>query len=120
MNRDVFTYFLVVWVMMSWPVWLLGGFTCFLVWRLSKNWHPLAQLLTRSFLVALTVTPTFFGGHPPGMGPAIYIFRYESPDHWLAGGIFPIFVGWLVVFSNPIFIVLVRSIYDWVSQRVLR
>ena len=108
-------YYLVTLVVTSWPVWLIGGVSCLVLWRVSKNWHPLAQLLSRSFLMALTFTPSFFKGHPPVLAPAFYAFQYES-DRWLTKGVLPILVGWLLIFAIPVAVALVQSACERASR----
>jgi hypothetical protein len=112
MSLGALIYYLVILVMTAWPVWLIGGVSCLVLWHVSKSWHPFAQLLSRSFLMALTFTPSFFEGHPPALAPAIYAFFYEASEEWLPKGIFPILVGWLVIFSIPVVIVLVQTVYE--------
>jgi len=78
MNIDTLIWCLLVVPAMSWPVWLVGGVGYVVLWRVSKNWHWLNKFLARTFLVALTIAPAFFGGHPPGFGPAVYIFLLQA------------------------------------------
>ena len=109
MNIDTLIWCLLVIPVMSWPVWLVGGVGCVVVWRVSKSWHWLNKFLARTFLVALTIAPAFFGGHPPGFGPAVYIFYYKPPEYWLSSGVVPIFVTWIITLAIGVLTVLLRS-----------
>src|SRR4051812_7413887 len=102
MDSEALKYLAVVFVMTSWPVWLAGGVACVVVWRVSKTWHPLVRLLARTFLLAVTLTPTYVPACMPGFVPAVLVFVHEAPEEWLSLGVMPLFFAWLIILSIPV------------------
>jgi len=113
-------YYLVTLVMTSWPVWLFGGISCIVLWHVSKNWHPLGQLLSRSFLMALTFTPSLFEGHPPVLAPAIYALHPDWSERWFSKGVFPVFVGWLLILAISFAVARLQSACEQVRREHTR
>jgi len=109
MDPEALKYLVGVFVMTSWPVWLVGGVACVVLWPASRTWHPLGRLLARTFLLALTLTPTYIRDCMPGFVPAVLVFIHETPDEWLSHGVMPLFSGWLIIFSIPVAVAAFRK-----------
>lgn len=112
MDLQVLKYYLVVLAMTSWPVWMVGGIACVVVWRASTTWHPFMRLLARTFLLALTLTPSFIGDCMPAFVPAVLVFIHEPSQEWLSRGVMPLFFGWLVMLAIPVTVAAFQTIYE--------
>jgi hypothetical protein len=112
MDSGALIYLVVVFAMTSWPIWLMGGVGCVLVWRASTTWHPLGRLLARTFLLALPLTPTYAPACMPGFVPAVLIFVHETPEEWLSLAVMPLFFGWLIILSIPVAIAAFEKIRE--------
>jgi hypothetical protein len=98
----------------------IGALLCFLVWGLTGKLAVWARVLTRTFFIALVVSPSLLIGAGEGGGgiipvPALFVFAVSALDrNWkwfFKGFVLPVLGVWCLIYSISMIYVRVRSLH---------